>query len=111
MLFRSAAEVLELGEEPLDQVAIAVKALAEAGFPLTVALGRDVGRGTLVLDQLADAVGVVGLVGQHDGARAELVEQLVGDLAVMGLSSGQAEPDREALCVDADVDLGREPAA
>jgi hypothetical protein len=29
----------------------------------------------------------------------------------MRLPSGQAEPDREALRVDDDVDLGREPAA
>src|SRR3546814_3813828 len=63
------------GEEALDQVALSVEPLAEARFQTAVALGRDVGRGTLVLDQLTDAVGVVGLVGQHDGARAEVVEQ------------------------------------
>jgi hypothetical protein len=30
---RDAAEVLQLGEEPLDQVALAVEPLAEAGLP------------------------------------------------------------------------------
>src|SRR3546814_11657183 len=84
-------------------------------FPYTTlfrsALGRDVGRGTLVLDQLTDAVGVVGLVGQHDGARAAVVEQRVGDPAVVRLPGGQAEPAREALRVDPDVDLGRRTAA
>jgi len=40
-----------------------------------------------------------------------MVEQRVGDLPVMCLACGQAEPDREALRVDDDVDLGREPAA
>ena len=40
-----------------------------------------------------------------------MVEQSVGDLAVMRLPGGQAESDREALRVDDDVDLGREPAA
>jgi hypothetical protein len=65
----------------------------------------------LVLDQLADAVRVVGLVGQHDGARAEVVEQRIRYLPVMRLPSGQAEPDRETLRVDDDVDLGREPAS
>ena len=70
-----------------------------------VSLGR-----ALVLDQFADAVGVVGLVRQHDGARAEMVEQRVGDLPVMRLPCCQAEPDREPLRVDDDVDLGREPA-
>ncbi len=66
---------------------------------------------TLVLDQRADAVGVVSLVGQHDGARAEIVEQPVGDVPVMRLTCGQAEPGREALRIDGDVDFGREPAA
>jgi hypothetical protein len=105
-----AAEVLQLREEALDQVALAVEALAEAGFPAPVALGRDVGRGALVLDQLADAIGVVGLIRQHDGSRDEMVEQRVGDLPVMRLPCRQAEPDREPLRVDDDVDLGREPA-
>jgi hypothetical protein len=105
-----AAEVLQLREEALDQVALAVEALAEAGFSAPVALGRDVGRGALVLDQLADAIGVVGLIRQHDGSRDEMVEQRVGDLPVMHLPCRQAEPDREPLRVDDDVDLGREPA-
>lgn len=77
--------MLKLGKEALDEVALAVEPPAEAGLPSPIALGRNVGRGTLVLDQLADAVGVVGLVGQHDGARAELVEQSIGDLPVMCL--------------------------
>lgn len=40
-----------------------------------------------------------------------MVEQRVGDLPIMCLACGQTEPDREALRVDDDVDLGREPAA
>jgi hypothetical protein len=80
--------VLQLGEEPLDQVALAVEPLAEAWFPATVALGWDVRRGALLLDQFADAVGIVSLVGEYDGARAELVEQPVGDLPIMCLPCG-----------------------
>ena len=63
------------------------------------------------LDQFADAVCVIGLVGQQYRARAEMIEQAVDDLAIVRLSSGQAEPDREPLRIDDDVDLGREPAA
>lgn len=103
--------MLQLGEEPLDQVALAVEALTEARLPLSVALGRDVGRSALILDQLTDAIGIIGLVRQHNGAQAEMIEQAVGDLAVMRLASGQAEPDREALRVDDDVDFGREPTS
>jgi hypothetical protein len=40
-----------------------------------------------------------------------MVEQRVGDLPVVRLSSCQAEPDREPLRVYDDVDLGRQPAA
>ena len=90
---------------------LAVEPLAEAGLPASFALGRDVGRGPLLLDQRTDAVGVVGLVGQNDGAWAEMIKQRVGDLPVMCLPCGQAELDRETLRDDDDVDLGREPAA
>lgn len=103
--------MLQLGEEAFDQVALAVEPLAEAGLPLAVSLRRDVGGSTLVLDQFADAVSVVGLVGQDDSARAEVVEQRVSDLSVMRLPCGQTEPDREPLRIDDDVDLGCEPAS
>lgn len=64
----------------------------------------------MFLDQVTDAVGIIGLVRQHDGARAEVVEQRVGDLPIMHLAGGQAEPDREPLRINDDVDLCREPA-
>jgi hypothetical protein len=40
-----------------------------------------------------------------------MVQQRVGDLAVVRLACGQAEPDREALRVNDGVDLGRKAAA
>jgi hypothetical protein len=103
-------EVFELAEEALDQVALPVEPLAKAGLPFAVGLGRDVWGGALMFDQRTDAIGIIGLVGEQDGARSELVEQPVGDLAVMCLAGGQAEPDREPLRIDDDVDLGREAA-
>lgn len=65
----------------------------------------------MALDQLAYAVGVIGFVGQHDGARPEVVEQCIRDLPLMRLPRRQAEPDREAVRIDHDVDLARKPAA
>ena len=103
--------MLQLGEVSFDQVSLAVESLAEARLPLAVALGWDVWRGALVLYQLSDAVGVVGLIRQHDGVGAEMIKQAVGDLPIMRLPSGQGEPDREPLRIDDDVDLGREAAA
>lgn len=40
-----------------------------------------------------------------------MIEQAINALPVICLSSGQAEPDREALRIDDDIDLGREPAS
>jgi hypothetical protein len=72
---------------------------------------RDIGRSSLVLDQFADAFGIIGLVGQHDGARPEVIQQRIGNLTVMPLLSGQAASDLEPPRVDDDVDLGREAAS
>ncbi len=102
--------MFELAEEALDEVALAIERLAETGFPLAGGLCRDVGGCALVLDQRPDAVGIIGLVGEQDGARTEMVEQAICNLSVMRLASGQSEPDRESLCVDDDVDLGRKAA-
>jgi hypothetical protein len=39
--------------------------------------------------------------------RAKMIEEAIGDLAVMRQARGQPEPDRKALRVDDDVDLCR----
>jgi hypothetical protein len=62
------------------------------------------------LDQCPDAVGVIGLIRQHDSARAEMVEQRFGNLPIVCLPGRQAETDREPLRVNDDADFGREPA-
>ncbi len=63
------------------------------------------------LYQFTDAVSIIGLVRQHDGVWAEMVEQYVSDLPVMRLPSRQAEPDREPLRINDRVDFGREAAS
>lgn len=40
-----------------------------------------------------------------------MIEQRVSGLAIMCLTSGQAEPDREPLRIDERVDFGREPTS
>jgi hypothetical protein len=84
--------------------------LLKHGFQRRLLFGGMLGVAPWSLDQRADAVGVVGLVGQHDGAWAEVIQQAICDLAVVCLSCGQTEPDREPLRVDDDVDFGSEPA-
>lgn len=102
--------MFELAEEALDEVAFAVERLAEAGLPFAVGFGRDVGHRALRLDQIADAVGIISLVGQNDGARIETIKQAERGGTVMGLTRCQADPDREAFGIDDRVDLGREAA-
>jgi hypothetical protein len=40
-----------------------------------------------------------------------MIEQIISGLAVMGLTRGQAQPDRETLRIDDRVDFGRESAS
>ncbi len=103
--------MLELAEEALDLVALAVERLAEAGLPSTVGLGRDVGHGALSFDQVADAVCIISLVGEYDRARTKAVEQVVSGRSIVRLACRQTEPDRETLAVDNCVDLCGETAA
>ena len=103
--------MLELAEEAFDLIALAVERLREAGPPLAVGLGRDVGNSALALDQVADGVAVISLVAQYDGARFEPIEQFQCGRRIVRLTRRQAEPEREALPVDDRVDLGRETAS
>lgn len=64
-----AAAVVEAAEHALDGVSALVEGAAEARFPAAVGLGRNVRDGLLALDQIADAVAVIGTVGMDDAAR------------------------------------------
>ncbi len=103
-----AAEVLDLAEEALDEVALAIEHLAETGFPFAIGFGRDVWHRALRLDQIADPVGVISFVGQDDGAGIEAIQQPVCGRPIVRLTCCQAEPDREPLRIDERVDLGCE---
>ena len=48
---------------------------------------------------------IIIIVNRQNVVRAEVVERLIGDLPVVRLPGGQAEPDREALFVDDDLIL------
>src|SRR5207249_332872 len=105
-----AATVLETAEHPLDGVAALVEGLAEAVLPSPIAFGRDVGDGALLLDQVADAVAVIGAVGVNDAAPGQRRQQLLGGPAVRRLARRQQEGERTALAGGHGVDLGVAPA-
>jgi hypothetical protein len=106
-----AAEVLQLGGGRLDKVPFAVQSYAEVWFRPPVGLGRDIGERSFLTERCPDAIGILGLVSEHDGYGTHIVEQAVSRLPVVALPSGQAQPDRETSPIDARVDFGREPAS
>jgi len=88
------SEVLDPVEEPLDAIACAVEHRAEAGFPATMDHRGDVGRGAGGFDLAAQPVGVVGLVGEHDGALAQVPEQARRHRAIARLTRRQNQFER-----------------
>jgi hypothetical protein len=86
--------VLQFAEEALDEVAFSVERLAEAGLASAIGLGRNVRCGALAFDQGADAIGIIGLVGDEDRAGPQAIEQRVGRRCVMGVACSETEPDR-----------------
>jgi len=69
------AAALESAEHPLDGIAAFVEGPAGATLPNTRALRRDVRDGSLALDQVADAVGIVGTVGVNDAALRQVISR------------------------------------
>lgn len=106
-----ASAVLEAAEHALDGVASLVEAAAEATSPASIGLGRDVGNGTLLLNQVADAVGVIGTVRMDDAPDRQAAQQRFGRSTVRGLTRRQVEGERLALGVGDGVNLGVAPAA
>lgn len=101
-------ELLEFSDASFDEVALLVCPLRVRGGLGAVDLGRDAGLAFLVLDDLADSVGVVGTIGEHDGPSGQIVEEKLRHRRVVGLPGGELELYRQAVADDADVQLGRQ---
>ena len=104
------AELLELAEEVLDQVACLVEVLVVGARYRAIDLGRDhrdlVGGGER-LDH--PGIGVERLVGEQ-GVGGERGQEGVGTLQVVRLARREQEADRVAERIDQGVDLGTQPA-
>ena len=96
--------MLELVEEALDQVALAVESEVGLARRLAVGLRGYDRRDPAVIERLDERVGVVALVGE-EGLRVDLVEQRLRLRDVGGLSRCEREGDRVAERIDDDVDL------
>ena len=104
------AELLELAEEVLDQMARLVELLVVRPRRGAVALGRDhreLAGGGERLDH--PGIGVERLVGDQ-GVGGKLGQEGVGAVQVVRLSRREQEADRVAERVDQSVDLGAQPA-
>jgi len=105
------AELLELVEEALDEVALTVDRLRPAILRLAVRTVGNVGNGTVITNAGSHRIGVVALVGDDDRARLDPVEQSLGGGDVVIISRRDQETDRSPFRIDARVDFRREPAA
>ncbi len=105
------AIVLDLVEEALDEVAAFVEARTEGRWIYTLVERADVGPCTPADNLGAQRVAVVAAVSQQDAFARQRVEHVHGALAVVRLSFGELQRDRETARIDERVDLGRKPAA
>ena len=97
--------MLELVEEALDEIALAVDAAIDGSVDEPLAGRGDVGFGAGGADQVEQAVGVIAAIG-HDMAAFQAGQQIGRRLQVVGLAGSQYQPDWQTVLVDDGVDLG-----
>lgn len=105
-----APEVLQPTEHALDGVAVPVEHGAEAAFPATVRLGRDVRHGTARFDRTTEAIRVEGAISDHQCALGNGVDQRLAAAEIGCVAAREVERDRLAALVRRRVDLGGSPA-
>jgi len=99
-----ASEMLELVEEALDQVTVAVELGIDRPHDLHIALRRDVGGGAAGCEQIDDGAGAVAAVGDGIARGPQAIDEgrqrgLVGRLA-----GRQDQSNREAIAIDDGMD-------
>jgi len=102
---------LEMTDQALDTVALALEALVPADRPLAARARRDDGADTARLETGANGVAVIALVGDHGFRRAlRQVDQRVVGGAVRRFAAGEIEGDGASAGLAATVNFTREPA-
>src|SRR5271168_949365 len=99
-------ELLELVEETLDEVAFFVGPLGIGDGFGSVGFRGNAGSAVLVLDDVADPVGVIGTVGKHDSAFVQIIEEKLRHRGVVCLSRREFELHRQAIADDPGMQLG-----
>lgn len=104
-------ELLELVEASFDQVALFVGPLRVGDRLGPVDLGRDADATVLVVDDIADPVGVIGAIREHDSPSRQIVEQNLRHRSVVGLAGRELKLHRQAIADDAGMQLGGQSSA
>ena len=102
--------MLELGEEALDSPALGVGDAVVRMLPSAMPTGRDDWLAALFEDDVVQAVGIIGTVGEHLLA-GEPSDQVACGSHVVLLARPEREAHRQAERIDYGVELGSEPAA
>ena len=101
-----ASEMLELVEEALDEIALAVDVGIDDAADPHVALAWDVRGRAARLDPLDDGAGKEATVGDDLRRERELFDQMRKGGLVGRLAGREQEAHRQAECIDDRVDLG-----
>ena len=105
-----AAKVLDGIEEPLDEIAFAVKREVAVPFDFAVGFWRDHRLDDARFEALDEAVAVVSLVGEKRSGIG-LRHQCFGLGDIVDLAAGEAEHERISQGVDDGMDFRRQAAA
>ena len=113
MLFEAggdAAELFELAEETLDEIAAPVEFAIDGALDLDAALGRDMGLATCLSDEVDDGAAVVAAVGDERLGRRQSGQKVRHGGLVRRLPWRDQQPDRQSVLIDDGMDLGAQSA-
>lgn len=100
--------MLELAEEALDEVALAVEPRVDGSLDLAVAGRRNVSLAPSLAHQIEDRLSVVAPIGDEGLGGRQVGQQGWSECLVGGLARRDDEADGQTLRVDDGVDLGRQ---
>ena len=103
-----AARAFELVETSLDSVSQSICDGIKLDWDFAIGLAWNDRRSAAVSDCCADVVTVIAAVSQkHFGIRQIIIDQSIKALEIRDLTAGYLSPDRKAVSVGNEVDLGR----
>ena len=99
--------VFEAAEEAFDHISATIDAPIERVWCPPCGCGRDDGLDVSGSEPCAQAVGIIGFVGEQAPGRGDRTEQRYGDADVSDIARCQGDGDRSAAIVGQAVDFAR----